>query len=224
MFLLQGAEARHLATVIRATPGDRVVLFCGDGAEYPAIVTSIAKRNVTLDVGAPNRPDRELPFRLEVAVAFPKSDRGDFLIEKLTELGATRVVPLISQRSVVRPRLEKLRRAVIEASKQCGRNVLMEIVPAMEWKQYFSHSTISRIRLIAHPNEQINAAKPPNLGQPYEDMAIAIGPEGGWADEEINCAIKSGWQVVGMGPRILRIETAAIALTAYFALSNASSA
>src|SRR5262245_10437689 len=93
LFLLQGAEARHLATVIRATPGDRVVLFCGDGAEYPAIVTSIGKRNVTLKVGQPSRPERELPFQLEVAVAFPKSDRGEFLIEKLTELGVNRVVP-----------------------------------------------------------------------------------------------------------------------------------
>src|SRR5262245_4083598 len=96
---LQGPEAHHLATVLRARPGDAVCLFNGDGAEYAATVTEVSRWALRLAVGEPLRPDRELPFRLEVAAPLPKGDRGNFLVEKLTELGATRFVPLRTRRS-----------------------------------------------------------------------------------------------------------------------------
>src|SRR5438093_5854105 len=122
---LRGPEAHHLATVLRARPGDAVCLFNGDGAEYPAIVVEVGRNLVTLNVTGREEPPRELGYGLEVAAPLPKGDRGDFLIEKLTELGVTDFVPLRTQRSIVHPRetrLDKLERAVIEASKQCGRN------------------------------------------------------------------------------------------------------
>ena len=205
---IDGAEAHHLATVLRGRPGDAVCLFNGDGAEYQAVIGEIHKKQVIMDVAARRTPERELNFRLEVAAPLPKGDRGDYLLEKLTELGATRFVPLRTHRSVVHPkeaRLDKLERAVIEASKQCGRNILMEIAPLTDWVHYCRTSTVPAMRFVAHPG-----------GGPWAetqgDVAVAVGPEGGFTDEEIAAGQAAGWRVVGLGPRILRIETAAVAL------------
>src|SRR5436853_707931 len=101
--VLQGPEAHHLATVLRARPGDAVCLFNGDGAEYPAVVIEVGRNLVMLNVTGREEPPRELGYRLEVAAPLPKGDRGDFLIEKLTELGVSDFVPLRTQRSIVHP-------------------------------------------------------------------------------------------------------------------------
>jgi 16S rRNA (uracil1498-N3)-methyltransferase len=207
---LAGPEAHHLATVLRARPGDAVCLFNGDGAEYPAVVAEVAKKSLTLDVTGRRSPQREIGFRLEVAAPLPKADRGDFLVEKLTELGVTRFVLLQTERSVVHPRetrLDKLERAVVEASKQCGRNVLMEIGPPTAWPDYLGGEDLPPRRLLAHPGgEPIG----PGLG----DVAVAVGPEGGFTDGEVARAVAAGWRVVSLGPRVLRVETAALALAA----------
>src|ERR1051326_2564968 len=114
--VLHGPEAHHLATVRRFRAGDAVILFNGDGREYPAEILAVERKSITLNVLRVEAPPRELSFRLEVAAPIPKGDRGDFLIEKLTELGATDFVPLKTERSVVHPRetkLDRLQRAVI---------------------------------------------------------------------------------------------------------------
>jgi 16S rRNA (uracil1498-N3)-methyltransferase len=205
---LTGPEAHHLATVRRARPGDAVCLFNGDGAEYPATVVAVEKKQVALDVTGRQTPDRELGFRLEVAAPLPKGDRGDFLIEKLTELGVTRFVPLRTRRSVVHPheaRLDKLERAVVEASKQCGRNVLMAVDPLSDWDEYCRRPELPPRRRLAHPGGE---DVPTGAG----DVAVAVGPEGGFTTEEVAAARAAGWRVVGLGPRVLRVETAAVAL------------
>src|SRR5262249_34999228 len=132
-------QARHLAVVCRLRPGDSVCLFNGDGRQYPALVESVEKKRVALNVTGVEWPERELPFPLEIAVVLPKGDRASFLVEKLTELGVSRLVPLRTVRSVVHPgggKIERLQRVVIEASKQCGRNVLMQVEPMAEWEDY----------------------------------------------------------------------------------------
>lgn len=210
--VLQGPEAHHLTAVCRAHPGDLISLFNGDGHEYPARVGAIHKRDVELEILAVESPKRELPFRLEVAAPLPKGDRGLFLVEKLTELGAARFVPLRTERSVVHPgdaRLDKLERRVIEASKQCGRNRLMEIAPLVRWADYCLQTELPPRRFLAHVAAQCA------LATTTEDIALAVGPEGGFTDEEVERARAAGWQAVGLGPRILRVETAALALVAW---------
>jgi 16S rRNA (uracil1498-N3)-methyltransferase len=210
---LRGPEAHHLATVLRARPGDAVSLFNGDGAEYPAIVVDVGRNLVTVRVDGREVPQREVGYRLEVAAPLPKGDRGDFLIEKLTELGVTGFVPLRTQRTVVHPResrLDKLRRAVIEASKQCGRNVLMRIEELTNWDDYCRADGLPPRRVLAHPGGEA-FRQPPNASN-GPDRALAVGPEGGFTDDEVGVARAAGWHVVGLGPRILRVETAAIAL------------
>lgn len=197
---LDGPEAHHLSAVCRLRPGDEVCLFNGDGAEYPAVVILAAKKHVSLDVRERRPTNRERSSPLEVAAPLPKGDRAQFLIEKLTELGVTAFVSLICERSVVQPKestLEKLERYVIEASKQCRRNVLMRIEPAATWHDYI---TTGPPGCFAHPGGGDHAT----AGR------FAVGPEGGLTDAEVALALERGWRSVDLGPRILRVETAAI--------------
>lgn len=211
-YVLAGPEAHHLAAVRRFGPGDRVVLFNGDGHDYPAEVLSVGRRSVGLNIFPAVPADRELPFPLCVASALPKGDRADFLIEKLTELGVTRFVPLVTARSVVVPKpnvVEKLTRAVIEASKQCGRNRLMAVEPPRTWAEFVGRDELTDNRFLLHP-----AGPRPAVTMPAGGAAIAVGPEGGFTDEELAAADAAGWRRASLGPRVLRVETAAVAAAA----------
>lgn len=212
---LTGPEAHHLATVSRLRPGDAVCLFNGDGHEYPARLVSAGKRSVTIEVLRCESPQCELPFAVEVAAPIPKGDRAQFLMEKLTELGVSRFVPLSCARSVIEPRpgkLEKFERHVIEASKQCGRNVLMQIMNLEAWTDYCRRGKPGEVRLLAHPaHESMPASKLEPIAA-TNTFRLAVGPEGGFTDEEVQIAQSAGWRLTNLGPRILRIETAALVL------------
>jgi 16S rRNA (uracil1498-N3)-methyltransferase len=248
---LEGAEAHHLAGVCRLRAGDPVCLFNGDGNEYPARVTQAGRRCVTLEVLGVVSPWRELPEAVEVAAPLPKGDRAQFMLEKLTELGVRTFVPLQTRRCVVHPReakLEKLQRHVIEASKQCGRNVLLQIQPLVEWETYCRSGNLPHLKLLAHPGRESGTAATGQIGQsperkeptkgpaaggvppplcwsgPRGEVAFAIGPEGGFTAEEIASGRAGGWQLLDLGPRILRVETAALVLAAWAGLPSAGQA
>jgi 16S rRNA (uracil1498-N3)-methyltransferase len=209
---LRGAEAHHLAAVRRFGRGQTVILFNGDGHDYPAEVLSVGKREVVLNVLRAEPADRELGFSLVVAAALPKGDRADFLVEKLTELGATRFVPLVTARSVVHPKpsaAEKFARAVIEASKQCGRNRLMAVDPPQAWVVFLARCDLPAERLLLHTGPGL-----PPLRRSGGDVVVAVGPEGGFAPEEVDAAVEAGWEAASLGPRTLRVETAALAAAA----------
>jgi 16S rRNA (uracil1498-N3)-methyltransferase len=193
-----------------------VTLFNGDGREYPAEVVATGKRSVVLQVAAAVAADRELGFELVIGSALPKGDRADYLIEKLTELGATRFVPLITARSVVLPKdakTEKFARMVVEASKQCGRNRLMAVDPPQVWAEFVRRSDVPRTRLVLHaePGVEPFGLHPDAI---RAGVVAAIGPEGGLTAEEVAGAVAVGWRPVSLGPRVLRVETAAVAIAA----------
>jgi 16S rRNA (uracil1498-N3)-methyltransferase len=216
---LTGAEAHHLSTVRRFAIGDRVVLFNGDGNEYAAEIRAVDKKSVALDVLSVSPVDRELAFPLVIASALPKGDRADFLIEKLTELGVKRFIPLITARSVVVPKesaVEKFTRAVVEASKQCGRNRLMAIDAPRRWDDFLRTENGPGARILLHPApgaERLTSVK-------GKGAVIAAGPEGGFAVDEVENAVGMGWFTASLGSRILRIETAAVAAAALLALGE----
>jgi len=212
-YLLAGAEAHHLATVRRFAPGDRITLFNGDGNEYAAEIVSATRKAVSLTILSVSPVDRELPFPLVVASALPKGDRADYLIEKLTELGVTRFIPLITARSVVIPKesvVQKFSRAVIEASKQCGRNRLMAIDSPVAWLEFLGRPVGPELRFLFHTT----AGDPRLASSPKEGVILAIGPEGGFTEEEVSAATRAGWVVASLGKRVLRVETAAVAAAA----------
>ncbi|QDT67338.1 Ribosomal RNA small subunit methyltransferase E [Planctomycetes bacterium MalM25] len=208
---LTDAEAHHFLHVMRGSVGDRVTLFDGSGREFEAEATETSRREVTLALRSCAEVDREPAVGLTLGVALPKGDRQKVLVEKLTELGVARLVPLTTERSVVAPKasgLDKLRRAVIEASKQCGRNRLMAIdEPAALTR--FLETAEADARWIAHP---YSGSQPEAIAT--GSCTIAVGPEGGFTEPEVAAAAATGWAGVALGKSLLRIETAAIALAA----------
>jgi 16S rRNA (uracil1498-N3)-methyltransferase len=221
---LRGPEAHHLARVMRAQVGESILLFDGSGDEFTACIERLQKDRVELRIVERRSLDRESPHELTLAVALPKGDRQKWLLEKIVELGAARLVPLVTQRGVAQPveqALARLERAAIEASKQCGRNRLLQVAPPIAAGDYFPLPASSTLRLLADPSGTALANEPQPLPRAIQ---AAVGPEGGFTSEELATARDCGWQVVSLGPRILRIETAAIALAAWVSLAPAPSA
>jgi 16S rRNA (uracil1498-N3)-methyltransferase len=218
--VLSGSEAHHLIHVMRATPGSQVTLFDGGGDEFPSVVERVGRSEVELTTLSREPVDRELPFTLILGVALPKGDRQKWLIEKAVELGVTRIVPLRTMRGVAQPvdqAISRLRRAVVEASKQCGRNRLLQIDEPQQWSEYVKNAQGVSCRLLAHPGADRGWAgifpKNEETSSPGE-IRLAVGPEGGFADEEVSMAVAAGWHAIDLGPRILRVETAALFLAA----------
>jgi len=226
---LVGAEAHHLAHVLRAKPGDEVTLFDGGGAEFPARVERVGRSEIELAVLSRQEIDRETRVRLTLGVALPKGDRQRFLVEKAVELGVACLVPLQTERSVDRESpsaLARLRRAVVEASKQCGRNRLMEIATPQKLVEFLAvPAEANTVRLFAHPGAKpLYATRETSLASgDCSSVLLAVGPEGGFTDSELNVALAERWETVGCGERILRVETAALALAAGIMLLSSRS-
>ena len=208
---LSGPEAHHLTRVLRAGVGDEVEVFDGQGGLARGRIAEIGRDRVTIDVEARGEARRPSLPEVTLAAAVPKGERIDWLVEKATELGVARLVPLRTARSMVDPRstkLDRLRRRVIEACKQSGRNHLMDLGDPISWEELI-RSVDDPIRLVADPQGRGCGPIPPT-GR----VTIAIGPEGGLTAEELAIALERGWHAVGLGPHVLRIETAAIAAAA----------
>jgi 16S rRNA (uracil1498-N3)-methyltransferase len=211
---LDGSEAHHLLHVLRAASGMRVTLFDGSGYEFDAEVTACSRSTVELAVLTRREVDRELAFPVILGVPLPKGDRQRWIVEKAVELGVTRLVPLRTERTVATGEKagDKLDRYVIEASKQCGRNRLMEIAQPQTWAEWLVGADLKIRRLVADPTGRpLTALDSAPAGTA---TCAAVGPEGGFTDAELAAARDAQWEIVSLGPRILRIETAAVALAA----------
>jgi 16S rRNA (uracil1498-N3)-methyltransferase len=211
---LPAETAAHLAKVLRARSGDPLILFRGDGREYLGAIESVRGSRVTASVGNGADVDRESPFAITLVQCVPRGDRMDFIVQKATELGVARIVPVLSQRSVVRldesqkeSKVAHWRAVVLNACEQCGRNRLPVIEAPAPLINYLGSSASTTARLVLEPADK-SLAGPPNLDAAVE---IAIGPEGGFADDELDAFRLAGFMRVQLGPRILRTETAAIA-------------
>jgi 16S rRNA (uracil1498-N3)-methyltransferase len=231
---LPGDSAAHLAKVLRARSGDEIVLFTGDGREFAAAVESVRGSRVTAAVGEGREVDRESRLAVTLLQCIPRGDRMDFIVQKATELGIARIVPAISQRSVVRldasqaeSKAAHWRAVAINACEQCGRNRLPVIEAPRLLINYLGDSSGAATSGaaasdVAAPSGAMGATGPrllfdPELrsDSPVQEIGaavdIAIGPEGGFADEELEAFRVSGFAAVRLGPRVLRTETAAIA-------------
>ena len=201
--------------VMRGSPGDVVELFNGAGLVAQAEIVAVHRRDAELRLISSHQEERPLR-EVILATAVPKGDRFDWLIEKATELGVTRIVPLVTARSVVDPRnskLDKLRQTVITACKQSGRNNLLELSPVAAWNDFVKAEIPNREGLIAHLGAGTVPLSTVKWGN-HSSVVIAVGPEGGFTDAEVSMAVASGAKSVSLGPLTLRIETAALALAA----------
>ncbi len=209
---LDGDQAHHVLHVMRFGIGDKIVLFDGHGKEHFAVIAETSKKQLSLSIETTLKSKPKVHRDITVAVALPKGDRQKFLVEKLVELGVRRLIPLKTERSVAVANdkvIERMSRQVIEASKQCGRNFLMSVSAPRTIKELLVTNFEHTIRLIADPYSNNHLATSISNKSPF--VAIAIGPEGGFAEDESIAMAKAGWEPVKLGSSILRIETAAIA-------------
>lgn len=210
---MSDVESHHLIHVMRAKAGQEIELFSGSGEVAAAEIVAINRKTVTVSVNeVETEPDNE--FKLTLAVACPKGDRLTYLVEKATELGVNALHPLLTSRTVVNPGLKKIGRlenVVISACKQSGRNHLMKIHAPISWESFLESSADGQI-LVADPHGT-SLLQPSTSRQIDQTLSIsvAVGPEGGFTNAELQLAKTQGAQFFGLSKHILRVETASIA-------------
>lgn len=230
---LDGSEFHHMIRVTRHQVGDTVRLFDGTGREADAEITFTSRHAATLQVGKVQAiPELDQP-QLILAVALPKSSRAAWLVEKAVELGVSRIVPLKTTRSVVDAReskLDTLRSNIVSACKQCGRSRLMTIDSTINWGEFVDAEMQDNIACVAHPggvpfteslvSSITTEATRSRKNSSAKSVVVAIGPEGGFTIDEVTHAATRGARLVSLGPRILRVETAALAAASVFQSAN----
>ena len=220
---LTGPEHRHIGLVLRARPGDTLTLFDGAGGEVDAQVVRVERTETELALRA-RRVVAGPTASLTLLCAVPRGPRMDFLVQKTSELGVARIVPVVTERSVVRPdaqgadgkraRWEKIAR---EAARQCGRADLPTVDLPVGLAAALAGSSLPARRLALFEGERKRSLRAALGGIEPAATALLVGPEGGFAPAELAVAQASGFEPVGLGERILRVETAAIVAVALVA-------
>lgn len=219
---LPAGAARHVQ-VLRLQPGDALTLFDGSGPEWQAEVTAMGRSEVKVRLISAEQPQRELARAVTLAVVMPANDRMDFLVEKATELGAATIQPLMSERSVLRLNGERADKkhshwqgVAVAAAEQCGRTVPLRVEPVQTLAAWLSTlaSDAGEWRGLLSPR-----AASPLAAFPQQRALFLSGPEGGLSDAEEDAARARGFSTISLGPRILRADTAPLAVLSWLALS-----
>ncbi|PXX93766.1 16S rRNA (uracil(1498)-N(3))-methyltransferase [Marinobacter vulgaris] len=214
---LDDNAAHHVGRVLRMQPGQELLLFNGDGNDYPATITDAGKKRLEVQVGRPVINVTESPLEIVLGQTLSKGDRMDYAVQKAVEMGVTRIVPLTTERCDVKlkgdredKRLRHWQSVAVSAAEQCGRARVPEILPVMPLADWFVHTSDCDLRLVLHHRTEHSLD---TLTRPAR-VALMIGPEGGLSPDEITAAETAGFLPVALGPRILRTETAPIAAMA----------
>jgi 16S rRNA (uracil1498-N3)-methyltransferase len=208
--------------VLRARAGDALIVFNGQGGEYSARVESVQRSAVAVRIGAHDQIERESPLEVTLLQGIARGEKMDQILQKATELGVTRVVPVITTRSNVRldedaalRKQQHWRSVVMAACEQCGRNRLPEVSGPMALAAALAASR-AELRMVMAPDEDAIDLHGLLAGAPANAPSIAfvVGPEGGLDAVEIDAAKRHGFTPCRLGPRVLRTETAALAVLA----------
>jgi 16S rRNA (uracil1498-N3)-methyltransferase len=215
---LGGSAANHVARVLRLRAGDALVVFDGRGGEYAATVAGLGKERLTVTVGEHVAAERDPDLAITLVQGIARGERMDMVIQKATELGVARIVPVATERSVVktsdlraRRKREHWRAIAIAACEQCGRNRLPDVEPPTDWQAWLAGRAPAALSLL------LSTRSPTRLGAvlaAVPTIELLIGPEGGLTAAEEDAALAAGFHAVRLGPRVLRTETAAIAALA----------
>lgn len=211
--VLDSDETRHLRDALRLKIGDAASVFDGGGNEYACAVASIGKREAILSITGPIEPPAaESPFALTLAVSLLKGEKFDLVTQKAVELGVSKLIPVEAVRTEVRAvdgekRLARWQKIALGATKQCGRARLMEITKPVSLKDFATAAEAPVYFFTERGGKSFKASA-------ENQTTAVIGPEGGWEDSEIEIARECGFELVTLGSRILRAETAAIAIAA----------
>ena len=218
---LNADAAHHVTRVLRLEVGAAVCLFNGGGGEYQAILHSINKSQVHAQILSYSPREAESPLQVTLAQGIPRGERMDYTLQKAVELGVARIAPLFSERCEVRlegerldKRLHHWRGIIVSACEQCGRTRIPPLANPMTLQHWLPTSNLSGdgLHLVLDPRAPYSLA---HYAKPADNnITLLIGPEGGLSDPEITAAEDVGFTRIRVGPRILRTETAGIAVLA----------
>lgn len=216
---LPESAAAHLIRVLRLAVGDACVLFNGDGHDYDARIVAQDKRGLRVAVGGSRAVGNESPLRIDLLQGVARGEKMDLILQKATELGVARFVPLWSQRSEVKldgaradKRLAHWRGVVASACEQCGRARVPEVAAPSSLAASLQQLPAGGVRLILDPQGEVSFS---SLNcDAAAHVQLAIGPEGGWSDTDREQLRNAGFRGLRLGPRILRTETAGLAAIA----------
>lgn len=215
--IITGSDYKHIVKVLRLKPGDKVLLFDETSFEHVGKIVEINKTDIRVEILTSSKVNVESDTRITLLQGIPKGSKMDFIIEKATELGVTSIVPVVTERSQVRETNKALRwqRIAMEASKQCGRVAAPKIHEVIGFDDCGIYCNGSDLRLICYEHCKSKLSDYiKNTSRPPINVIIFIGPEGGFSESEINLAAEWGFSAVGLGPRILRTETASVVAVA----------
>ena len=220
---IEGSEVRHMKNVLRLKPGDKIRVFDGEGFEYDASIHRFFADQVEIKIRRKFPGTKESPVQIAVAQALLKEKKMDRLLRHLCELGVTHWIPFISERSVPRPGEKRLsaralrwNKIVQESCKQCRRSKLPKISKTLAFEEILEYGSFCDLQIVFYENESVTlkSLTAPDPPSPPRKILLILGPEGGFSDREIEKARAAGCVVAGLGSRILRSETAAIAACA----------
>lgn len=215
-FDLEPGPSQHLGRALRMQVGDSLVVFDGRGGEYPATIAAIGRKQVSITTGLLNPREAESPLAIHLGIATSRGDRMDWVVQKATELGVSRISALVTERTEVKLRGERAakklthwQQVATSACEQCGRNRIPHI-DGMVALDAWLRTTEGDRKLVLH-HRAVNEG---DRDGPTASVALLIGPEGGLSDHEISQAESAGYQSLQLGPRVLRTETAPLAAIA----------
>lgn len=210
---LEAEETKHLRNVLRLSSGDEVSVFDGEGKEFSCVVREVGSGKGAaylriLEEIKPASPESNLDLTL--AVTLLKGEKFDLVVQKAVEIGVTKIIPISTKRADARNvRLERWRKIIVDATKQSGRAKLMEISELLDFAECLENETSAKILFAEKGGGRFSEIKIND-----RKLLAVIGAEGGWEDSEIDLARKHDFQIVTFAGRILRAETAAIAVAA----------
>jgi len=211
--ILDAAASHYLSTVLRMEVGRKLIIFNGQGGEYNGKIIKVSKKSTHFILNTFIPQDRQSPLTSELAICISRGERMDWVIQKATELGVSKITPLISERTEVKMSGERgqkkwhhWRQIIISACEQCQRNILPMLKPTATLSDFISREQ-SHLKLILHTSE--NTLHLDKLTSPKQ-VTFLVGPEGGFSDSEISSSIERDFLPWQLGPRILRTETAPI--------------
>ena len=222
LIYIEGREARHITNVMRLKEEDKVIVFDGTGKEYSGFIKEVKPKSVIVEVISTKTAKVEALPEITLAQSMPKKDKMDYIVEKATELGARRIIPIISERTIIKleeekssDRVDRWKRIAVAAAKQCGRRDVTEIEPIQKFYNVIDRTSEFDLTIMACLAENTWSLKKALAEFNAGKILLFIGPEGDFTPEEIKMAEdESACKFVSLGKRVLKSDTAAI-----FALS-----
>jgi 16S rRNA (uracil1498-N3)-methyltransferase len=214
--IIAGSDTHHIRDVLRMKTGDRLELFDDGGKLHTARIKSISKDAISLDILSSRDCENDMKVKITLAQALPKSQKMDWVIEKCTELGVNRIIPVLTERTIAKSaKLDRWRKIAKAAAEQSGRPTLPKITPLINFYDVLKLGSQFDLSLLAWEMEKKRSLKqiltaPPPLR--FSNILITVGPEGGFSPEEARLAKEAGFISVSLGKRILRTETAGMAV------------